>query len=62
MSTGTTNTTIAAVSDATVAEAVAHGTGLVAVAFSVAWCASCRMMARVVDTLAAEYASRLGVT
>ena len=58
MSTDTT-ATITAVSDATFAEAVGPGTGLVAVEFSVAWCASCRMMARVVEALAAEYASRL---
>jgi thioredoxin 1 len=54
-------TTIPAVTDATLAEAIAPGTGLVAIEFTAAWCAPCRLMAPLVEAVAEEYAPRLRV-
>lgn len=53
--------TIPAVTDATFSTEVAAGTGLVAVEFSAAWCAPCRVMAPVVEAVARDYAPRLRV-
>lgn len=53
--------TLPAVTDATLADAIAPGTGLVAIAFTAAWCAPCRLMAPLVEAVAEAYAPRLRV-
>ena len=50
-----------AVTDETLAAAVAPGTGLVAVEFSAAWCAPCRIFGPIVEQAAQDYAPRLRV-
>jgi thioredoxin 1 len=57
----TVTSTLPAVTDATFATEVAPGTGHVAVEFSAAWCAPCRLMAPVVEAVAHDYAPRLRV-
>ena len=54
-------TALSTVTDATLAAALAPGTGLVAVELTAAWCSPCRLMAPVVDAVAREYAPRLRV-
>ena len=53
--------TVPTVTDATFASEVAPGRGLVAVEFSAAWCAPCRIMAPVVEAVARDYAGRVRV-
>ena len=53
--------TLPVVTDDTLAAAVTPGTGLVAVEFSAAWCAPCRVFGPIVEQVAHEYASRLRV-
>ncbi len=50
---------IPAVHDATFAERVERAPGLTLVDFGAAWCGPCRVIAPVVEQLAAEYAPRL---
>ncbi len=47
--------------DQDVEQAVLRTEGLVMVKFWATWCASCRMLAPVVDELATEYAGRVAV-
>src|SRR4051794_29338850 len=53
--------TVPALTDASFADAVAPGTGLVAVDFGAEWCPPCRMMEPIVESIASEYASKLRV-
>ena len=57
----TTTHTIPTVDDATINAAIAPGTGVVAVEFSAAWCAPCRIMAPVVEAAARDYAGRIRI-
>lgn len=52
---------IPAVTDATLDAELAPGSGVVALKFTAAWCAPCRIMAPVVEAVAQEYAPRLRV-
>jgi thioredoxin 1 len=56
-----TTLNIPTVTEQTFSTEVAPGTGLVAVEFSAAWCAPCRMMAPAVEAIAHEYSSKLRV-
>ena len=47
--------------DATFADAVAPGSGLVAIEFSAEWCAPCRVMAPIVESVAQEMAGSMKV-
>ena len=48
-------------SDATFTEQVENAGGIVAVDFHAAWCAPCRISAKVLEQVAPEYASRVRV-
>lgn len=50
-----------AVDDATFAEVVERAPGLVAVDFTAAWCGPCRVLAPVLEQLAADYAGSLEI-
>ena len=54
-------TALPSVTDATFAAEVGPGTGHVAVEFTAAWCAPCRIMGPVVEAVAHDYAPRLRV-
>jgi thioredoxin len=54
-------TTPIAATDQEFAETVLKADGLVMVEFWATWCASCRMLAPILDELAADYASRVSV-
>ena len=56
-----TTTALPSVTDATFAAEVGPGAGHVAVEFTAAWCAPCRIMAPVVEAVAHDYAPRLRV-
>ena len=53
--------TLPIVTDETLAAAIAPGTGLVAVEFSAAWCAPCRVFGPIVEQAAQDYAPRLRI-
>ena len=52
---------IPVVTDATFDDMVVRAPGVVAVKFSAAWCAPCRMMAPSVEALAQEYTGKLSI-
>jgi thioredoxin 1 len=54
-------TAVPLVTDATIDAAIAPGSGVVAVEFSAAWCAPCRVMAPIVEAVAQEFAPALRV-
>ena len=56
-----TMTTLAAITDSAFAAETAPGTGLVAVDFTAEWCPPCRVMAPILETVAAEFAGKLRV-
>lgn len=53
--------TVPMVDDADLARELTPGSGFVAVDFTAAWCAPCRLMTPLVEALAGEYAPRLRV-
>ena len=53
--------TLPAVTDDTLAAAIAPGSGLVAVEFTADWCPPCRVFGPVVESAAREHADRLRV-
>ena len=55
------STLVPAVTDATFDDMVVNTKGVVAVKFSAAWCAPCRMMAPAVEALAGEYQGKMSI-
>lgn len=61
MTTPTAAHTLPSVTDESLPDAIAHGSGLVAVDFTAEWCAPCRLMKPVLESLALEYDNRLRI-
>ena len=54
-------TSLPQVTDASFSTAIAPGTGLTMLEFTAAWCAPCRLMAPVLESIATEYDGKLRV-